>query len=184
VLVITKEMGVHVNKSCGFHVHVGECRSLEGLKGCILNFIKYELAFDSMVPPSRRNNQYCKSNNDSPQLARLSPHDKFALINNCCSKDELRKVIQDNNRRYKLNLPVDKPTMEFRQHSATYEWTKACRWVKILVIFIEQSQNNPPTLNFNSDRNEQYRFDSLFDNVICDPTLKDRAEKRRLKFQH
>jgi len=182
VLEITKEMGVLVNKSCGFHVHIGLCESLDGLKGIILNFIKYELAFDSMVPPSRRNNQYCMSNNCSSQLNNLPPHDKFAKIKNCRSTNELRRVIQDS-RFYKLNLPEDKPTIEFRQHSATYEWTKACRWVKILVIFIEQSQNKPPNLNFHSDRDEQYRFDSLFDSVICDSTLKDWAEKRRIKFK-
>jgi len=180
VLEITKEMGVLVNKSCGFHVHIG-LGSLEGLKGIILNFIKYEIAFDSMVPPSRRNNGYCKSNNCSSVLEGLSPHGKFAKINSCCSINELRRVIQDD-RYYKLNLPEDKPTIEFRQHSATYEWTKACRWVKILVIFIEHSQNKPPHLNFNSDRDEQHRFNSLFKSVICDSTLKKWAEKRREKF--
>jgi len=80
VLEITKELGVLVNKSCGFHVHIGETawnNDPNMLKGIVKNFIKHELAFDCMVPPSRRNNPYCLSNNGSNVLAGCSPHKKI-----------------------------------------------------------------------------------------------------------
>lgn len=84
VMGVLSELKVKVNESTGFHVHIGSNPffSLEEvLKDCgflllrtfltlrfklkriCANFVKYEDAFDSLVPVSRRgvNNKYCRS---------------------------------------------------------------------------------------------------------------------------
>lgn len=184
VLEVTKGLGVRVNKSCGFHVHIGESAwhgNVNNLKAIVKNYIKHELAFNCMIPPSRIDNEYCQSNNNSSILRSCNPGRKFEKIMECSSVSDIRSVIQDD-RYYKFNLPENKTTIEFRQHSATYEWEKACRWVKILAIFADQSVQHPPTLNFNSDKGADYQFNALFDTVIKDETLKAWAVKRKAKF--
>jgi len=187
VLMIVKDhINPKVNKSCGFHVHFGPNswnNDLDNLKAIVKNFLKFEDAFNLMVPQSRRQSQYCLSNNSSSALVSLTPREKFSKIDNCHSKDELANVIQDT-RYYRLNLMTEKVTIEFRQHSATYEWTKACRWIKIISLFIQSSCDHHPTLNFNSDKSPEHKFDKLFSDVIKDSTLESWARQRKEKFSN
>jgi len=186
VLIIIKEqVNPKVNKSCGFHIHFGPETwedKLDNLKAIVKNYIKFEEAFNLMVPLSRRTSTYCLANNCSPKLLNLSPKDKFAVIDRCSSREEIEAIIQ-NSRYYRLNLSTGKVTIEFRQHSATYEWKKSCSWIKLLALFIKASCQNPPTLNFNSDKDADYKFKMLFESVIKDATIESWAKKRKEKFE-
>jgi len=184
VLIIINEVDPKVNKSCGFHVHFGPETwggNPQNLKAIVKNYIKFEEAFNVMVPHSRRISDYCLENNSSPQLRHLNPKEKFALIDGCNTREQIEAIIQDT-RYYRLNLSTGKVTIEFRQHSATYEWKKACTWIKLLSLFIKASCDNPPTLNFNSDKDSDYKFNKLFEIVIKDATLESWARKRKEKF--
>jgi hypothetical protein len=183
VLQIVKNMGVKVNKSCGFHVHIGGWTA-DDLHKILLNCLKFETVFDSLVPPSRRNNQYCKSNNESQALRDKNPRQKFDVIKqNRGNVSKLRTTIQDS-RYFKFNLPDNKQTIEFRQHSATYEWTKACKWIRLLLIFVDNSISHPPRLNFNQTTDVDTRFDTMFSIVISNTELKEWAKQRKSKFEN
>ncbi|KAL3777619.1 hypothetical protein ACHAW5_006770 [Stephanodiscus triporus] len=54
---------IKINKSMGFHVHVNvQSLSLDELKNVCQNFVKYEEAMDKLMPESRCERKFCKSN--------------------------------------------------------------------------------------------------------------------------
>lgn len=57
----------------GFHVHVDVTNVSRKDLICICqNFLKYEEVMDAFMPPSRRNNEYCKSNKNALVEAQTS----------------------------------------------------------------------------------------------------------------
>lgn len=83
-----------INKSCGFHVHIGiDSFNIEQMKAICRNLLKFEVAFDMLLPPSRLNNPYCLSNNRSPSLRGKSRAQKFALIGACTNIIQLKYVL-------------------------------------------------------------------------------------------
>eukprot|EP00951_Prasinocladus_malaysianus_P011565 scaffold85500_cov38-Prasinocladus_malaysianus.AAC.1 len=107
VLQAVNRMGVHAdNPTAGFHVHVGVGHlSLEQLKKVCQSFVKYEEAFDMMVPRSRRDNEYCMSNRFSGRLGDLTNKQANDAIAHCQDMDELHELMNpDNSKHYKLSL--------------------------------------------------------------------------------
>ena len=83
----------------GFHVHVNVRRiSKYALTNVAQNYIKYEQAMDSFMPPSRRtgNNMYCKSN----KAAVGGMHRE--LRSSCNSKDDLVDMMCPDDKYFKL----------------------------------------------------------------------------------
>ncbi|GAB5353063.1 hypothetical protein AAMO2058_000006200 [Amorphochlora amoebiformis] len=155
--------GPQVNRSVGFHVHVGfgsrvdkadtlfandGCRILKAIaKGWVI----FEEVFDAIMPPSRRGmqNQYARSNRD---IFVRKGKNALAKIDGCKTIKELSDLLNpqvlDNERDrryYKLNLQnmlwdthhASKVTVEFRQHSGTFSRRKAYFWTKFLLSFVE-----------------------------------------------
>lgn len=57
--------GLTLNTTMSFHVHINVGNlSFEMIKNVCLNFIKYEKIIDELMPLSRRQNMFCKSNSD------------------------------------------------------------------------------------------------------------------------
>jgi hypothetical protein len=110
------QSSISVNASMGFHVHINVQRiNRYALTNVAQNYIKYEQAMDSFMPPSRRagNNMYCKSN----KAAVGGMHRE--LYSSCNSKDELVDMMCPDDKYFKLNMrpfletgPSHKPTID------------------------------------------------------------------------
>jgi len=128
---------VKVNTSCGFHVHV-DARNLtaDAVRRVCKSFVKHEADFDSLVPPSRRSSQWCKSN-----LSALGGDIKtaFAKMDQCTTVAQLQRFVCLNDRYWKLNLMsmLRHGTIEFRQHAGTIEAAKVTAWVALVVGMVE-----------------------------------------------
>eukprot|EP00951_Prasinocladus_malaysianus_P035096 scaffold359142_cov37-Prasinocladus_malaysianus.AAC.1 len=173
-------MGVHANnRTAGFHVHVGvDHLSLDQLKKVCQSFIKYEAAFDMMVPRSRRDNEYCMSNRFSGRLGTLTNKQANDAIGQCHTMDELLQLMNpDNSKHYKLSLmPVAsgrQATVEFRQHSATSNYNKVAAWVRLLVHFVKNTSQSQEPRALLPRRDQDHTFDMLFKHVIRDRFLRD-----------
>lgn len=169
-------LGVTVNKSCALHVHV-DARQLtqrELTKICA-QFIKYEEAFDLIMPRSRtgNSNQYARSN----RADNFNITDNRKLNNHILSrrrKQGLQKLLNPKGRYYKLNLQrltQESPTLEFRQHAGTCNFEKVRAWVLLLLFFCQNSARLDAPDNFQNSRCPGYKFDRLFRWVIQSPLL-------------
>lgn len=157
---------VDVNKSAGFHVHIGSDPffTLEDLKRICANFVKFEHALDSLMPLSRRgvNNKYCRSH--LHLFGRQNPDTINDVI---LSRNKVNGLLQVMNggknekecRYFKLNLQRvknrDSPTIEFRQHNGTSDFEKVRAWVLFLLYFVMNARQARPD-SFAKDRNAGY----------------------------
>jgi len=115
------QMGVTVNHTCGFHVHVGaRNEGVDFFKTLGKLYARYEETLDEIMPRPRRGNanNYCRSIKlHIPQLDRATT---------------VREAISAFPSRYhKLNLAAfaKHSTVEFRQHSGTVDASKAVNWI-------------------------------------------------------
>ena len=147
-----RRVGIEINQSCGFHVHVdaetGALSSLPGLKRLVNCFVSLEGAFDALVArdasrqaQQRRANRhrYCRSN--VLAFGTLSNKQRWDEINSAQSIDELVTMANPEHDRYrKLNLTNmtnrDRPsTCEFRQHGGVSELLVAEAWIRLVLRF-------------------------------------------------
>jgi hypothetical protein len=109
-------------------------------------------------------------------------------IQACRSMDELFDLVNPKGRYYKLNLQnlkTDKrPTIEFRQHSATSYMRKVEPWVRFCMTFVQNSMTlDTPRESFGDSLGVDEEFDELFDCLIQDPALKRYYTIRREKLR-
>jgi hypothetical protein len=146
------ECGAKVNKSCGTHVHFDAAGfDIEMWKRLYINYFKLENIIDGFMPPSRRENTYCRG------LRNIANFE--ARIGHAANIDEIATVFH-NDRYYKIN-PVSyarHKTCEFRQHGGTVEYEKISNWILFLNNLIGFSKNSlisDPSLdglrNFNDE---------------------------------
>jgi hypothetical protein len=104
------DLGAEVNRSCGMHVHLDQRgRTLQKVKARA-NALGLALPLlASMVPKSRRRNNYCKL-----AVSSLSGSERYYAIN--CTAFE----------KYK--------TIEVRLHSATRDFDKISNWIDLLLL--------------------------------------------------
>lgn len=185
--------GIKVNKSMGFHVHIDVHDiqdDLVALKKICQNFVKFEAAIDSFMPPSRRAaNKYCQSHRniiDAEYDGNYGSIKEFRhqRIGGCESVGELSDVINpDNSRYFKLNLQNiisgKQPTIEFRQHSATFEHAKIKNWIRFCMAFVHTTARLAPPRCFNDDTSVEEEFERLFQYVVKDRFLRDYYRSRR-----
>lgn len=182
---------VKVNQSMGFHVHVNvENLSLAKLKNVCQNFIKYETAMDKLMPPSRRENQYCKSNKlaVASSVVYLAANSQYVLqkIDACTSRKELGDLINPEGQKYfKLNLmPLTtkrQPTIEFRQHSSTYQRDKVKNWIRFCVAFVYNSAKYRPPAHLTRNYSDDELFDMMMMFVVKDRSLRDYYRGRKIE---
>jgi hypothetical protein len=143
--------GAKVDRSCGFHVHVGARNMLTigQIQNVAKMFLRHEAAFDQILPPSRRagTNRFCNQN------ARATSHslaEKFAAIDGSRTVEAIARVMNGgfqpsqtytHHRYYALNFQawLRIGTLEFRQHSGTVEADKAVNWAKLIVGFVARA---------------------------------------------
>eukprot|EP00211_Chloroparvula_japonica_P002655 CAMPEP_0119119888 /NCGR_PEP_ID=MMETSP1310-20130426/1185_1 /TAXON_ID=464262 /ORGANISM="Genus nov. species nov., Strain RCC2339" /LENGTH=457 /DNA_ID=CAMNT_0007109347 /DNA_START=81 /DNA_END=1454 /DNA_ORIENTATION=- len=184
VIGILNEMGVTVNRSCALHCHVdaGEFSQMELNKICA-QFVKYEEAFDLMMPRSRtgNSNRYARSN----RAACFGKTDNSHVNHLCLTRRNpggLQALLNPGqDRYYKLNLMrlyKESPTIEFRQHGGTCNFEKVRAWVMLLLKFCENSANQAAPDNFKNSHKPGYKFQRLFDWVVRSPLLQDYYTQR------
>ena len=145
--------GPAVNRTAGHHVHLDASRdlSLEDAKKVASAFYIFEEAFDVLMPESRQadTNDYLWSHRVKMRGEEV---DALSSIKRARSFDELVAIFNPDahggaSRYYKLNMTNLSPahderdgqikTIEFRQHSATWEAEKSCAWIMLLQLFVE-----------------------------------------------
>ena len=138
-------LGAKINRSCGLHVHFDAANmDLTNWKRLISNYAGLESTIDSMMPQSRRGdtNTYCRS----MKIANLR-----SKIESARTLDQLRNIFP--NRYSKINTQAFSRhrTIEFRQHSGTFESEKIINWIVFLHNLVDYSKNNAiETDNFES----------------------------------
>lgn len=156
--VCTEKTGGIVNRTCGFHVHVGiEGLTLSDLKRISLNFLHYELAIDLIFSPSRRDNPYCRSNVKGVMDEHAKQHtyatleeyvqsastieELCLLMNPITSTRSPNAAVREKSRRYhKLNyqnLLKGHMAIEFRQHEGTLSFEQTMFWIRLVLALVE-----------------------------------------------
>jgi len=179
---------VSVNQTMGLHVHVNIADlTLAQLKKVCQNFCKYESVLDSMMPPSRRGstNTYCGSNRHAvggPYGTNASIHQAIA---SCNSIGELGELVSPQ-KYYKLNLrnivENRQTTIEFRQHSGTYNNKKVKNWVRFCVAFVQNSARLRVPSHISSNANVDKLFEMMMMYVVKDRCLRDFYRQRRIEL--
>lgn len=163
---VTDTSAIQINNSMGMHVHIGVDTSitLEELKSICQNFLLYEDVMDSFL--GRTDNKYCHG------------HAKFITskeILSCHTKQDLYAIMNPEGRYHKLNLQNLKtgrrPTIEFRQHSANRDATKAEAWIRFCMALVHHSLSTITVVKRQNDCNSA--MDDLFDTLIRDRSLKE-----------
>lgn len=186
---------ITVNKSMGFHIHVEvEGLNQEQRKRVCQNFVAFEDVFDSFVPKSRRSgstesDQFFKSNRDALECS--SNQERHSVLAKCRDFSSLAHRMNPGPahraRYYKLNLQNlltgKQPTMEFRQHSATIDFTKISNWVRLCVHLVRNSAYSEPKW-FRDNRSLDFLTERLFQFVIKDRALKDYYLNRQNEINH
>ena len=181
---LSRVHSIKVNKSMGFHVHINvQNAGLVNLKKICQNFIKYERAMDTIMPQSRRVNQYCKSN--KAVIPGRTNEQRHEQIDACQTVKELCYLMNPGpgHRYYKLNLDNLRTnrmqTLEFRQHSATSSPEKILAWIRFCLHFVSNSIRLKAPSNLKDSRTVDEEFDMLFQYVIKDRYLQRFYRNRR-----
>mmetsp|Transcript_16491 Transcript_16491/g.35637 ORF Transcript_16491/g.35637 Transcript_16491/m.35637 type:complete len:453 (-) Transcript_16491:138-1496(-) len=176
---------INVNQSMGFHVHVNvDKMPLPELKKVCQNFVKYEEAIDSVMPPSRRRvNEFCKSNRLAVAGEGASNKEIHDSLASCNSLEKLGTLMSPN-RYHKFNMvPLvtgRQPTIEFRQHSGTYQKEKVKNWIRFCVAFVHNSAKfRAPSHASYSVGNDEL-FEMLMMYTVKDRFLRDFYRQRRV----
>ena len=132
-------LNVHVNKSCGLHVHHdAQDLTLDAWKNLCKYYLKYEAALDSILPESRRgnNNTFCRSLLNYSTVA-----ERFAQIDEARSLEGLARIVCGDDRYYKLNMMAfwRHGTVEVRHHSGTIEYEKIAAWVSLTQGLVDKA---------------------------------------------
>tara|TARA_R110002153_G_scaffold115411_1_gene258585 strand:+ start:5023 stop:6033 length:1011 start_codon:yes stop_codon:yes gene_type:complete len=124
-----QECGARINVSCGVHVHL-DVRDLstEQVASIFSRYTAYQSQIDSIMPRSRRESRWCRSQTSS----------MVEQVKTCSSKVDLA---QSFGRYYKVNMTnvSGRGAIEFRQHSGTIEFQKIYNWLKFLQQFTSRS---------------------------------------------
>lgn len=122
-------VGAKVNRSTGFHVHVGfNRRETEALGRLVTLVAQNEKALFAITGThSREGNHYCKGVQQNPHYVA-----KF-------QKKENHVRIYD--RYHTLNLTSEKPTVEFRVFAGTTSAVKAVGYVRLCLGLVEKALN-------------------------------------------
>tara|TARA_R100001440_G_scaffold19195_2_gene32447 strand:- start:18790 stop:19812 length:1023 start_codon:yes stop_codon:yes gene_type:complete len=126
--------------TCGVHIHLKPRNlTVEKVKNIYKRYAKYEREIDSWMPPSRRGNrnQWCYSiisNANAPAFEAYQGNSFYELVASLPNSIRYHKVNLRSLTRY--------GTVEFRQHSASTDYTKISNWIKFLIEFCEQEESD------------------------------------------
>jgi hypothetical protein len=130
--------GCRVNRTTGFHVHVGArdrfAEQIGFFKELVRTHAKFEPVIDQLVSRSRRgrNSQWCQPTEFSDAVDRATTIDRVI------------REANPNGRYAKLNLTAyhSHGTVEFRQHQGTTNAQKIENWVKLCLRMVAHAARN------------------------------------------
>lgn len=127
------DAGCSVNRTCGFHVHIGaESLTEEQYCSVFVNYMHLENVIDTFMAPSRRANasRWCHTLRGK-NIQRVYTRD---YLNRALSYDRYFKVNPCSYDRHK--------TIEFRQHAGTLNYEKIEMWVKFVAKLVDWSKTH------------------------------------------
>jgi Putative amidoligase enzyme len=136
VSTVLTRLGAKINKTCGLHVHFDAANmDLNNWKNLIKNYAALEGTIDSMMPQSRRGqtNGYCKS---------LKINGLNEKIDAARTLDQVRNIFPNRYSKVNTQSFARHRTIEFRQHSGTFEAQKIENWVVFLHNLVDYSKAN------------------------------------------
>jgi hypothetical protein len=139
------------------------------------------------MPPSRRDNSYCKSNKAA--IFGSTNRQRHETLARCSSLEQLCDTINPSPREryYKLNLfnlkTGRQPTIEFRQHSATASAEKILNWIRFCTAFVANSIRLKSPSPLKPSRTQAEQFEMLFEYVIKDRYLATCYNERRKRLR-
>lgn len=161
VELLASEFHLHVNESCGLHVHMGnENRgfNIRTLKSFCSMISVFEHQLNSLHPPHRLQNEHAKSTSRAFRAGATSG-EKSSIIDTLGHVDDiiLQFHLTDSNEMNKsmafnfLNLSesyTDHPiqTIEFRQHEGTLDPISISSWVMVAASLLTKSNSDPAEL--------------------------------------
>lgn len=127
--------GFTVDRSCGFHVHIGASDlTAKHVKALLRRYASFEAEIDALMPPSRRGNAntFCRS---------VAAH-ASAVESRPDNEDPAMLARRLGDRYVKLNLQSlwRQGTVEFRHHSGTVEADKIESWIRFCLAFVDASK--------------------------------------------
>lgn len=134
VYEVLNSCGAQVDKTCGTHVHfdisdftVQDCKNFLNL------YYNYQGVINYLVPPSRRNNEYCKT------LRKT----QLETINNSSRVTSIRDIADVLWTRYctvNLQSYVKYGTIEIRQHGGTTDFEKMEAWIILMYQLLDSAK--------------------------------------------
>lgn len=140
------EAGARVTRNCGLHVHLDAADlSAQDVMRIITGYTGARNAIDSILPASRRHNDFCQHYNNVA----------FDIMNNTGQYLNYWptpcRTIQDiatrlTSRYYTVNLQAypRHRTIEFRQHSGSIEWRKISAWIRLCQSVVTTAREARP----------------------------------------
>lgn len=135
--------GAQVNRTCGLHVHI-ETRNMTWLqfRRLIRLWARYEPFLFSLVPPSRRQNHYCRS--IYSQQWGVENGSTAPAVRATCTSDTDRTIRTNGGQcsaRGALNLAHywHSSRIEVRLHQGTVSALKIEKWVMLLMALVERA---------------------------------------------
>ncbi|KAG6366155.1 hypothetical protein INS49_000331 [Diaporthe citri] len=150
---LVSDYRVSANAKCSTHVHVSKAEgyTAEQLKKLAQAVIHFEPAFEALVPPERRKNEYARSNwidNKNFGYQRLSRQESITVLERCTTVREIVDLMNpDGSKYYGWNFQAIQKysTVEFRRGAASTSVNDVFSWVEL--AFIELGVVEGPGLN-------------------------------------
>jgi hypothetical protein len=159
--LLSKTFRIHLNKSMGLHVHVGDGKKgfqADVLRTLMATLFVFEPQLNTLHPKNRSKNRYCRSLNAYTQLGAQSVFDKGSNPAPMTRAELLEKILGIGDRKilivnammprpqdsatHKLaynvsNIMQNKQTIEFRQHESTLDPDRVGNWIATCVGLVE-----------------------------------------------
>ena len=133
-------LGYKVDKSCGMHVHHGaNDLSSEQVKAVFALAIKWETVIDHLVAPSRKSNQYCRSNNVNRDLTLIGTKDALNTLKKTAHIQHYGSCGHDRYLKVNYTAYLRHGTIEFRQHQGTLDAKKIVWWIILTQNFLTKA---------------------------------------------
>lgn len=180
---------VSADATCSTHVHVSKAEGYtsEQLKRLAQAVIHFEPAFEALVPPERRKNEYARSNwidNKNFGYKKLSRADSIAVLEKCTNvKDIINLMNPDGSKYFGWNFQAipKYSTVEFRRGAASTSVNDVFSWVELAVSFVKAAlklRTAADLRNFNGNIGGLADFIDM--GVIEGPGLNDKRYFQRL----
>ena len=131
-------MGVKVNNTCGFHIHLDVSDLTAKQIARIVKFYQvYETEIDKLHQRTRRGDARYTGTLNSSCYRNFDPE-------NIRCMDDLTGLFRDRYVKVNVQAYLRHGTIEFRQHGATTDPVKISNWIKFCTRIVEYAKTNNP----------------------------------------